>query len=123
MADNSKEQLKRRVGPERRLKQRQASRPQISDSDLQSPEDSSEAETAILKKKPKIQERDIAGLKYFDKLAPMLERLHHDGCQRDKANDRTSHYDQYCMLLLLYLFNPTVSSMRGIQQASELKKV
>ena len=135
MADNSKEQLKRRVALERRLKQRQASRPQISDSDLPSPEDPSETETeteteteaeaeaAKLKKKPKIQEKDITGLKYFDKLAPMLERLHRDGCKRDKANNRTLHYDQYCMLLLLYLFNPIVTSMRGIGQASELKKV
>ena len=27
------------------------------------------------------------------------------------------------MLMLLYLFNPIVTSLRGIQQASELKKV
>jgi hypothetical protein len=33
------------------------------------------------------------------------------------------HFDQYCQLLLLYLFNPIVTSLRGIQQASELKKV
>jgi hypothetical protein len=33
------------------------------------------------------------------------------------------HYDQYCLLLLLYLFNPIVTSLRGIQQASELKRV
>ena len=31
--------------------------------------------------------------------------------------------DQYCMLVLLYLFNPIVSSLRAVQQASELKKV
>jgi hypothetical protein len=71
----------------------------------------------------KINEKDITGLKYFDQLAPLLQRLHDDGCQRDKAGNRTLHYDQYCMLLLLYLFNPIVTSLRGIQQASELKKV
>jgi hypothetical protein len=27
------------------------------------------------------------------------------------------------MLLLLFLFNPIVTSLRGVQQASELKKV
>ena len=37
------------------------------------------------KKREEIQERDITGLKYFDKLAPLLERLHDDGCLRDKA--------------------------------------
>ena len=71
----------------------------------------------------KIQSKDITGLKYFDQLAPLLQRLHDDGCERDKAVNRKLHYDQYCMLLLLYLFNPIVTSLRGIQQASELKKV
>jgi hypothetical protein len=74
-------------------------------------------------KQQKIEESDITGLKFFDKLAPILKRLHDDGCERDRAGNRNLHYDQYCMLLLLYLFNPIVTSMRGIQQASELKKV
>jgi hypothetical protein len=73
--------------------------------------------------KQKIRERDITGLKYFDQLAPLLERLHDDGCERDQAGNRHLHYDQYCMLLLLFLFNPIVTSLRAIQQASELKKV
>ena len=75
------------------------------------------------KKREKIQEKDITGLKYFDKLNPLLERLHDDGCERDKAGNRGLHFDQYCMLILLYLFNPIVTSLRGIQQASELAKV
>ena len=73
--------------------------------------------------KQKIQEPDITRLKYFDQLAPLLQRLHDDGCQRDRAGNRDLHYDQYCMLLLLFLFNPIVTSLRGVQQASELKKV
>ena len=75
------------------------------------------------KKRKKIHERDVTGLKYFSKLAPLLARLHDDGCARDRAGNRQLHYDQYCMLLLLFLFNPIVSSLRGLQQASELKKV
>jgi len=75
------------------------------------------------KNREKIEERDITGLKFFDKLAPLLKRLHHDGCERDRAGNRTLHYDQYTLLLLLYLFNPIVTSLRGIQQASELKNV
>ncbi len=71
----------------------------------------------------KIKASDITGLKYFDQLAPLLARLHDDGCERDRAASRTLHYDQYCMLLLLYRFNPVVTSLRGIQQASELQKV
>jgi hypothetical protein len=74
-------------------------------------------------KQRKIEESDVTGLKYFEKLAPLLQRLHDDGCERDQAGNRELHYDQYCMLILLYLFNPIVTSLRGIQQASELKKV
>jgi hypothetical protein len=75
------------------------------------------------KKRDKIHERDVTGLKYFAKLAPLLARLHDDGCARDRAGNRQLHYDQYCLLLLLFLFNPVVTSLRGLQQASELKKV
>src|SRR5271170_7313514 len=71
----------------------------------------------------KIQEKDVRGLKYFDQLAPLLERLHDVGCQRDRAGNRSLHYDQYCMLILLFFFNPVVKSIRGLQQASELKNV
>lgn len=74
-------------------------------------------------KDDKIREADLTGLKYFDQLAPLLARLHRDACQRDTAGNRKLHYDQYCLLMLLYLFNPVVTSLRGIQQASELKKV
>lgn len=70
-----------------------------------------------------IKEKDITGLKFFDQLAPMLQRLHDDGCERDTANNRKLHFDQYAMLMLLYLFNPIVTSLRGLQQASELKNV
>ncbi len=74
-------------------------------------------------RKEKIKETDVGGLKYFDRLAPLLRRLHGDACDRDKAGNRELHFDQYCMLILLYMFNPVVSSLRAIQQASELKKV
>lgn len=70
-----------------------------------------------------ITERDITGLKYFDQLAPLLARLHGEGCARDRAGNRQLHYDQYCLLILLFLFNPIVTSLRGLQQASELAKV
>ena len=70
-----------------------------------------------------MREEDVTGLKYFDKLAPLLARLHEVGCERDKAGNRKLHFDQYCMLVLLFLFNPVVRSLRAIEQASELRKV
>lgn len=74
-------------------------------------------------KRDDIREVDITGLKFFDKLLPLFEPLHKIGCQRDKAGNRQLHYDEYCTLLLLFLFNPVITSLRGLQQASELKKV
>jgi hypothetical protein len=74
-------------------------------------------------KRKRIADQDITGLKYFDRLAPLLERLHDVGCQRDVAGNRELHFDQYCLLILLYLFNPILTSLRGLQQASELAKV
>ena len=75
------------------------------------------------KKRDEIGEKDLSGLKYSDKLGPLLECLHDNACDRDTAGNRQLHFDQYCSLILLYLFNPIVTSLRGIQQASELKKV
>ena len=74
-------------------------------------------------KTPKIRERDVRGLKYFKKLRPLFGRLHKVGCGRDRANNRTLHMDQYCCLVMLFMFNPIVSSLRAIQQASGLKNV
>lgn len=37
-------------------------------------------ESACVKNCIKVQERDISGLMYFDRLAPLLKRLHYDGC-------------------------------------------
>src|SRR5688572_16879093 len=74
---------------------------------------------------PRIQvrEEELTGFKYFDRLGPLFARLHEVGCGRDQARNRTLHFDQYCALVLLYLFNPVVSSLRSLQQASELQKV
>jgi hypothetical protein len=76
-----------------------------------------------VRKRSKIRESDIVGLKYFDRLMPLLERLHDVGTQRDRAGNRELFFDQYCAFILLFLFNPIVTSLRGIQQASDLKKV
>jgi hypothetical protein len=70
-----------------------------------------------------IGEKDVVGLKYFRKLWPLFERLHEVGCQRDKAGNRELFMDQYCALVLLFLFNPCLRSLRALQQASELGNV
>ena len=70
-----------------------------------------------------IREEDVQGLKYFRKLWPLFERLHDVGCQRDKAGNRQLFMDQYCALVLLFMFNPCLRSLRALQQASELRNV
>ena len=66
---------------------------------------------------------DLTGFKYLDRLLPMLQQLHDIGCARDRAGNRRLHYDHYCLLVLLALFNPLVRSLRALQQASTLRKV
>ena len=71
----------------------------------------------------KIRESDIRGLKHFTKMRKLLSSLHESGCHRDKANHRSLHFDEYCLGVLLYLFNPAITSLRAIQQASQLRNV
>lgn len=71
----------------------------------------------------KIKARDISGLKDFATLKPLLERLHEIGSERDRARNRSLHMDQYCLLVLMWLYNPIIDSLRGMQQASQLKNV
>ena len=75
------------------------------------------------RRKKKIEEPDLKGFKHFKLLNSILKRLHDTACERDRAGNRELHYDQYAALILLYFFNPIVTSLRGIQQAGELKKV
>src|SRR5262245_20031538 len=65
----------------------------------------------------------LQGWKCFRRLTPRLARLHDAGGARDKAGNRTLHFDQYGSLILRALFNPLRRSLRALSQASQLKKV
>jgi hypothetical protein len=75
------------------------------------------------KRRPQVKERDLQGLRYFKLLQPLLDHLHDDATARDKAGNRVLHFDQYAALLLLYFFNPILTGLRSMQQASQLTKV
>ena len=120
MSDEAKDRKRQRRGLRRSLDRVRNNSRRASPSGRVA--DQSDLATAT-DRKPKLKDSDITGLKYFRQLLPLLERLHEDGCQRDTAGNRQLHFDQYCSLILLYMFNPIVTSLRGIQQASELKKV
>jgi hypothetical protein len=69
-------------------------------------------------KKPKLRSRDIRGAKHLASVLELLRPLH---AHRDCANRRL-HYDEYVAYLLLYFFNPIITSLRGLQQVSTLRK-
>ena len=71
------------------------------------------------KRKPPIREEDVQGFKYLDVFFKVLNRFHNAKAH----HNRKLHYDQYLSLMLLYFFNPILKSLRGIQQATMLKKV
>jgi hypothetical protein len=68
---------------------------------------------------PPFTPAQLAGWKYFGHLRGLLERLH----QHKQHPNRILHYDQYLALLLLYFFSPVVTSLRGVQFASQLARV
>lgn len=68
---------------------------------------------------PAIHARDVRGAKYLRNIMDLLRPLRaHKNC-----TNRTLHYDEYVAYLLLYFFNPVVTSMRGLQQVSTLEQV
>ncbi len=67
----------------------------------------------------KINEKEIQRLSILRPFKSHLGELHsHADCPNRKL-----HYDQYVSLILLYFFNPTLTSLRSLQQASILKNV
>ena len=70
-----------------------------------------------------VRAQDLQGFKYFQLLQPLLARLHDHATARDKAGNRRLHFDQYAALVLFYFFNPILTSLKGLQQASDLAQV
>jgi len=61
----------------------------------------------------------LQGGKYLDNILPLLRRY-----QSVKPHhNRKLHFDQYLALILMYFFNPVLTSLRGIQQASKIQKL
>lgn len=70
-----------------------------------------------------LREQHIRRLKYFRRVMPLLDRLHEVGTARDRAGNRRMFFDDYAKLVLLYLLNPLIDSMRLLQEASGLGRV
>jgi hypothetical protein len=65
----------------------------------------------------------LQGVKQLRRVASLLSAVHQSGCGRDKAANRELHFDDYVLLVLLYLFNPLIDSMRTLQKVSELPEL
>jgi hypothetical protein len=66
---------------------------------------------------------DLRGFKQLRRVAGLLSFLHDNGCGRDRAGNRELHFDDYVLLVLLYLFNPLIDSMRTLQKVADLPEV
>jgi hypothetical protein len=65
----------------------------------------------------------LQGFKYLNDVLPLLQPLRSCGTDSDKACNRKFFADQYVALLLLYFFNPVLTSRNALLQASRLGKV
>lgn len=73
--------------------------------------------------KPPVTIEQLRGFKQLTRVAGLLSNLHDCGCSRDAAGNRALHFDDYVLLILLYLLNPMLDSMRMLQQAADLPEV
>lgn len=64
----------------------------------------------------------LQGGRLIRRMGHVLERLHGAGTERDRAGNRRLFCDQYLSLLLLYFFNPSIKSLRALQQATNWEK-
>ena len=72
---------------------------------------------------PGVKIEGLRGFKQLGQVAKLLSSLHDCGCDRDKADNRELHFDDYVLLILLYLFNPLLDSLAMLQKASCLSEV
>jgi hypothetical protein len=70
-----------------------------------------------------IDPRRLARLKKLRHLLPLLASLRQSGCARDAAGNRDLHFDQYVTLVLLYLFNPLIDSVRTLREAAAVERL
>lgn len=70
-----------------------------------------------------IKESGVHCLGHLRRVFPLLDRLHDIGCKRDRAHNRELHFDDYVKLMMLYIWNPAIQSIRDLQQAVSLPTV
>jgi hypothetical protein len=69
--------------------------------------------------KPSLEVHDLQGFKFFKRLRSLLDVLR--SCAPHP--NRLLHYDEYAAAVLFYFFNPAITSLRGLQEATGFDKV
>jgi len=72
---------------------------------------------------PSLDRPTVQGARLLACVRAQLDPLRFDGTARDRAHNRQFFYDQYVGLLLLYFFNPALTSLNALRQATELDSV
>jgi hypothetical protein len=70
-----------------------------------------------------LKEKDIVCLGHLKRVFTLLEKLRDVGTERDTAHNRQLFFDDYCKLVLLYVWNPLIGSIRSLQEATGLANV
>jgi hypothetical protein len=65
----------------------------------------------------------LRSVRMMKPLRQLLKQIHRAGTERDRAGNRQFFYDHYLSLLLLYFVNPSLTSLRSLQNASNWEKV
>jgi hypothetical protein len=73
--------------------------------------------------RPALTDKDILCLGHLKRVFPLLDRLHDFGCDRDSAGNRQLFFSDYCKLVLVYIWNPLIDSLRRLQEAASLASV
>ena len=67
--------------------------------------------------------RRLRSVRMIGPLRRLLKQIHSAGTERDRAGNRLFYYDDYLSLLLLYFVNPSLTSLRALQNASNWEQV
>ena len=67
--------------------------------------------------------RRLRAVRMIKPLRQLLKQIHRAGTERDRAVNRQFFYDHYLSLLLLYFVNPSLTSLRALQNASNWEQV
>jgi Transposase DDE domain len=65
----------------------------------------------------------LQGTRLIQPLQRLLKQIHSAGAERDRAGNRKFFCDHYISLLLLYFFNPSLDSLRALQNSSNWEQV